>query len=178
MLKKNLKLLKSEGWTENSEGQAVHSIESDFSEGYGKFTQKSYGIPKKQLKLLAAEYQRVAGDGDKILAHVKRVGFDDSLTVLLHHDASVTYKKAKSKAYAEYEKVKGKAHAEYEKAIGKAHAEYKKAMGKAWAGYKKAMGKAWAGYKKAKSKAYAEYEKATGKDFIKLFSKKENRRFK
>lgn len=106
LVAENQKRLKRLGFRENSKGQSVISIESDFS-GWNKFNVES-GIPtKEELKVLASIYKKIAGNASALIRHVKRCGkIDDALIGLLMAPAQKLYNETTAQAWCKLFAVK------------------------------------------------------------------------
>jgi uncharacterized membrane protein len=186
LIKDNVKKLKRSGWKENSSGESIISIESDFS-GWNKYMVESGKPSESELAILTREYKKCAGNAKALIAHVKRCGkIDNALIALLTASAWAECEKVTASAWAECGKVMASAWAEYKKVTAPAWAEYEKVTAPAWAEYKKVRASAqaecekvrdsaWAECEKVRASAQAEYGKVMASAWIKLFSKKENR---
>ena len=91
LIKDNAAILTGRGWDENHPDQKVFSIESDFS-AWNKFSIVAGEPGKKELKLLASAYEKIAGNASALIRHVKHCGkIDDSVLRLLTAPAWAEY---------------------------------------------------------------------------------------
>jgi hypothetical protein len=177
LIKSNKDKLLALGWRGDMTDVKVYSIESDFS-GWNKFTFESEVPPERIKKILADEYERIAGSAEALITHVKKVGkIDEALVDLLVGGipevdkvrAELDRARAeRDKADAERDKVWAewdKARAEWDRARaewGKVWAEWYKARAE-WYKARAELDKVWAEWDKARAeldRARAEYDKA------------------
>jgi len=82
LLLRNRKQLTQLGWRESPTDEVI-SIESDFANGWNRYTVESGSPTAADARILAREYKRCAGTAKALIAHVRKYGYDESLANLL-----------------------------------------------------------------------------------------------
>ena len=161
LLKDNKQLLIDRGWAEDNESQKVFSIESDFTNGYGKFTIESGKPDDKQLELLTREYLNCAGTDRQLIDHVKRCGkIDGSLVKLLTPEANGRYYEARALIGKQYKEACAPIWKQYSEACAPILKQREEACATIWKQYDKDVAPIWKQYEEAFASIRKQYDEA------------------